>query len=104
MTETELIDYLQLNFSPGIGPATFLKLVSDKPCASSILNSTDRELRSISGDFGSFPRKIKQEEVTESVLTTQGIRRHGKAESEFRAVGRILFPLLADDAIAGCYG
>ena len=50
MTETELIDYLQLNFSPGIGPATFLKLVSDKPCASSILNSTDRELRSISGN------------------------------------------------------
>ncbi len=88
MTETELIDYLQLNFSPGIGPATFLKLVSDKPCASSILNSTDRELRSISG-IG--------EKLIQVIRNSQRLRHQLKGEIEFCRQHGIQILLYHDD-------
>ena len=77
-----------MNFSPGIGPATFLKLVSDKPCASSILNSTDRELRSISG-IG--------EKLIQVIRNSQRLRHQLKGEIEFCRQHGIQILLYHDD-------
>ena len=88
MTDTELTDYLQLSFSHGIGPATFLKLISGKPSASRILNSSDRELKSISG---------VGDKLIEIIRNSQKLRQQIQREIEFCRRHEIKILLYHDD-------
>lgn len=49
MSESELLDYLQLSYAHGVGPSTFLKLVKSRSEASQILEASSKQLRAIHG-------------------------------------------------------
>ncbi|MBA63902.1 MAG: DNA-protecting protein DprA [Planctomycetaceae bacterium] len=47
MNDTELLDYLQLSFTPQIGPATVIKLMSEFGEAGKVLSATAKQLQSV---------------------------------------------------------